>query len=165
MLNKPGSEAASEQAPAPDEVGQPTRSRTILGLNQRMFAIVAAVVVTAAAVVGFGIYKYAATDQQAEQAIDKCVTAVRGQLKSPSTAKFSSLESQISTTPESKTAYPAPSSLADLPNVKKYVVVGNIDSQNGFGATIRTHFNCTAFYSSGTFSGTHVAWIKEGSGT
>lgn len=60
---------------------------------------------------------------------------VEKQLKSPSTAEFSNMESTL-----------------QYENIFK--VTGSVDSQNSFGAMIRTNFECVVEYESAT-SGTH----------
>lgn len=57
-----------------------------------------------------------------------CEDAVKAQLKSPSTAKF-----EYATVNGSRTS--------------ELLVVGSVDSQNGFGATVRARFTCAATWS------------------
>lgn len=60
-------------------------------------------------------------DKQAESQV-ACEDVVKENLKSPSTASFSN-ETASGTDGQ-------------------YTVTGDVDSQNGFGATVRSHFTC-----------------------
>lgn len=71
------------------------------------------------------------------KAFDYCIETMKNRLKSPSSAVFPAIDESviISFTP------------LKLPSGKvktKYLVKSYVDSQNSFGAMIRTKFSCTA---------------------
>lgn len=66
-------------------------------------------------------------------AFDMCKQSVRAKLKAPSTAKFRDYFGDQA---------PVISGSGDGP----YRIVSSVDSQNGFGAMIRSSFICTAIY-------------------
>jgi hypothetical protein len=66
-------------------------------------------------------------------AFDMCKQSVRSKLKAPTTAKFRDYFGDQA---------PSISGTGDGP----YTVVSTVDSQNGFGAMIRSSFVCTAEY-------------------
>lgn len=65
-------------------------------------------------------------------AVAQCETAVKNQLKAPATAKFSG-EDYIDEDPT-------------------WLVTGSVDAQNGFGALLRSAFNCTLTRSGESFT-------------
>jgi hypothetical protein len=64
-------------------------------------------------------------DARREQATEECEDSVKDRLKAPATAQFSEVE----TTPS---------------GAESYDVAGAVDSENSFGALIRSHFTCKA---------------------
>lgn len=78
-------------------------------------------VLVLAIAVGILIYKNV-INSPAHQAIKACETYTLGELKSPSSAKFSDEQFFETDDPE---------------------VTGSVDSQNGFGAMLRSHFSCS----------------------
>ena len=70
-------------------------------------------------------------------AIQKCESAVRDQLKSPGSAKFSGVQNA----PEDPYAEPDENT-----TYKSFDLVGNVDSQNSFGALMRSTWTCTVGY-------------------
>jgi hypothetical protein len=66
-------------------------------------------------------------------AFEMCKKSVRNDLKAPSTAKFRDYFGDQA---------PSVSGTGDGP----YTVISTVDSQNGFGAMIRSRFVCTAEY-------------------
>lgn len=89
-----------------------------------LLAIIIGGLITLAAIAGF-VDSINGTDPT-EQAEDTCRAYVQHHLKAPSTAEFSTL---TAVTPDTE------------PDTR--VISGYVDSQNGFGAQIRTQFTCT----------------------
>lgn len=70
-------------------------------------------------------------EDRAQAAYDYCVEAVTDRLKAPATAQFAPLED------------------VDLQKDSgNYTIVGDVDSENGFGALIRTSYSCEVFVAS-----------------
>lgn len=93
----------------------------------RILAILAAAVVLLAAVavvLGLALRHGPAAPTGQQQAITACEDAVKSQLKAPATAKFSG-----------ETTSPSGSG---------FHVEGSVDAENGFGALIRTPWECNA---------------------
>lgn len=88
--------------------------------------IIAAVIVLV--LVGGGLFLENRSDGSLDRAMaDRCTSQVESRLKSPSTAQFSDVRAMHD-------------EAADT-----WTVEGNVDSQNGFGATVRSHFVCPDF--------------------
>ena len=73
-------------------------------------------------------------------ATEKCRVDVLDQLKSPSTAQFSGVERMGA---EDEREFVRDLAIRDEEN-PIIVIEGLVDSQNGFGAMVRTRFVCTA---------------------
>jgi hypothetical protein len=90
-----------------------------------------------AAGLGCGIYATVShsssnpAGDRGSNAVAQCESAVKNQLKAPSTAKFSG-EDYIDEDPT-------------------WLVTGSVDAQNGFGAMLRSGFNCTLTRSGESF--------------
>ena len=66
---------------------------------------------------------------------ETCVNSVKSRLKSPATATFSSFKKTLIN--QKISSYPN-----DGVTRAKWYVAGYVDSQNGFGATVRSDFEC-----------------------
>lgn len=85
-------------------------------------------VIIVIALVGGGLILEARTSGSMDQAMaDKCTSQVATRLKSPSTAEFSGVRVMHKKSDDT------------------WTVEGNVDSQNGFGATVRSRFVCPDF--------------------
>lgn len=99
-------------------------------------APVAAVMVSSAVVVG----AVSLLPNETRTATEKCRADVMDQLKSPSTAQFSEVERMGA---EDEREFVRDLTIRDDEN-PIVVIQGLVDSQNGFGAMVRTGFVCTA---------------------
>jgi len=80
------------------------------------------------------------TESERVQATKHCEEAVSGQLKAPATAQFNSHESESS------------------PGI--WTVVGTVDSENSFGAFLRSEFQCTLTLTSDTKANLTVDYLR-----
>jgi hypothetical protein len=80
------------------------------------------------------------TDSERVHATKHCEEAVSGRLKAPATAQFNSQESESS------------------PGV--WTVVGTVDSENSFGALLRSEFQCTLTLTSDTKANLTVDYLR-----
>lgn len=78
----------------------------------------------AAVVLGTLVVLGGCGDDPKQGAIDACQDWVRDQLKAPSTAEFVNVDATDSDDP--------------------YIVTGDVDADNGFGAHVRTYWHCEA---------------------
>lgn len=93
------------------------------GSGNRIF--IAAMVVVAAVVVAMIIESRSAPSKD-QSMIDRCTSMVLAKLKAPSSAQFPGGESVREWEPDGKS----------------YEITGSVDSQNGFGAMVRSDFRC-----------------------
>lgn len=84
--------------------------------------IAAAVVVVLAVAIGIGSWA-ALRPSTSDQAVTACQDIITEQLRSPATAQFTGMR-------------------IESRGVDYFYVEGQVDSQNGFGATVRTTFSC-----------------------
>jgi hypothetical protein len=95
---------------------------------------------------------------EANDAKDRCTRYVTEKLKSPSTAKFVEVRAMKTDLTDSdvsfmKSEFPA----FEASGVTAvYSVFGSLDSQNVYGAMIRSNYECRAIYQSGGFSDASV---------
>ena len=89
-------------------------------------------------IVGCGSSGGVSSDQQSDRAYIACQDYVSAQLKSPGSASFPGVSS------------------SDYPQISgsgsSYEVVGVVDSENGFGAKLRSVFDCKATVTGGSWS-------------
>jgi hypothetical protein len=127
----------TETVPTPAPPVRPARKVNVAGLIFTIvfFALCGACGVAMAA---GATHSSSSNDAQvkAMTAFDMCKNSVRNHLKAPSTAKFRDYFGDQA---------PSISGTGDGP----YTVISTVDSQNGFGAMIRSSFVCTAEYVGG----------------
>lgn len=105
----------------------------------------------------WGFVEYRSGGAVERKAVEQCESAVKDKMKSPSTAEF----------PGTRAHEGGDFVLGDIPSryqsmdaVSVWVVAGPVDAQNGFGATVRSDFNCRAIFSDGNFVGTEIGFIE-----
>ncbi len=103
-----------------------TSQKSYKGLIIGFVAFFVVCIVVAALLTHSGSNSNSSVDEESF-AISAAEELVKGQLKSPSTAKFPWGNSSFSVTK----------------NGKKYTVKGYVDAQNGFGATVRQYWTAT----------------------
>ncbi len=100
-------------------------------------------------------------DDIEDEAMDRCSTAAANQLKSPSTAEFSNVTAHE--TDSLKTMDEDYSTFDEYKNFKelsRWVVTGDVDASNSFGATVRSDFNCSAIVGDGRIVGIEFGFIQ-----
>ena len=119
--------------------------------------IAAGALVIVAVIVGFTMYG----DSTEDEAIDRCTSAVADRMKSPSTAEFSDVSAHetdsLKTIDEDYAQLDRYSSYGKL---SRWVVTGDVDASNSFGATVRSEFNCSAIVGDGTIVGVEISYIE-----
>ena len=93
-------------------------------------SLVLAIVVMLVAV--FAYKAHANASSPAHEATVTCERAVLAQLKSPATAHFGGASAS--------------------PEADSWIVTGYVDSQNGFGAVLRSNWTCPTTYTGGTWT-------------
>lgn len=115
----------------------PTPAKKPMGRGAAIFTVVLFFTLMGGCVaaVASGSHSSSSTSATTKEltAFDMCKQSVRAKLKAPSTAKFRDYFGDQA---------PSISGSGDGP----YRIVSTVDSQNGFGAMIRTDFICTAIY-------------------
>ena len=116
-------------------------------------AVPAGVIVIAGIVTGAAILvPIAEVASQKSQAVEACKTSALDQLKSPATAKFSRLAPSnfLDAFTEGKTdAQIAKMKAKAKPGYVAYIMSGSVDSQNSFGATVRSSVSCVVGFQDG----------------
>ncbi len=78
-------------------------------------------------------------------------------MKSPSTVKFSDVSAHEGGNYVKNDLDPE---YDKWPDRNAWVVTGDIDSSNSYGATVRNDFNCRAIFNDGQLVGTEVGFIQ-----
>lgn len=113
--------------------GQPTPAKKVRwGRLVALFAFIG-ICCTIGWSIGTGANKTATSANHGSMAFEMCKKSVSGHLKSPGSARFRDFYGDQA---------PSISGSGDGP----YTVVSTVDSQNGFGALLRSDFLCTATY-------------------
>lgn len=112
----------------PGEYAPPKRQRTGLLVALIAGAVVVSVTITLVALTVIGIAPWSGK----QQAIHACEDAMTAGLKSPTTAKYVNVSA-------SSTA-------------GGWDVIGQVDAQNGFGAMVRTTWECSASNQAGRWT-------------
>lgn len=91
------------------------------------------------------------TEELQKSAISKCEDAVKDQLKSPSTATFSDMKAGDLRAMASAAGL-TPTATPTITGSKPWTVTGKVDSENSFGAMLRSTVFCMMDLTDGTFS-------------
>lgn len=125
--------------------------------NRKAVWIAAGALVIVAVIVGFTVFG----DSTEDDAIDRCASAVADRMKSPSTAEFSDVTAfetdSLKTIDED---YSQMDRYSKYTTLSRWVVTGDVDASNSFGATVRSEFNCSAIVGDGTIAGVEIGYIE-----
>lgn len=124
-------EAADQDATAAGEEHE-RRQRPFSG--RRLFTLLAAA--SGFVVIGVSAILVITIPSPEERAVDECQQEVLAQLKAPATAEFGDAEAE-----ETEDGY---------------LVTGQVDAQNGFGALIRSDFRCVPIKLT---TGETIVWV------
>ncbi|WP_176224929.1 DUF2510 domain-containing protein [Rhodococcus sp. 1168] len=129
---------------------QPSRRGALIGIG-----VVVALVL--AAIVAYNVF----IDGIEDEAMDRCSSAAANQLKSPSTAEFSNVTAHetdsLKTMDEDFSTF---DEYKDFKELSRWVVTGDIDASNSYGATVRSDFNCSAIVGDGRIVGIEFGFIQ-----
>lgn len=123
-----------ETAPLPDPPAEPEPAKA----KTRM-PLVLGMLLVAAVVVGAGAAWRSSRETPSEKAVAACKADVLDKLKNPASAEFANIEPG-----------------KDDSHGKAFIVSGDVDATNGFGAQVRTGWVCVAGDTDGKWSGLAV---------
>ncbi|OQQ32245.1 hypothetical protein A6411_10585 [Prescottella equi] len=104
----------------------------------------------------WGFVEYRSSGAVEREAVEQCESAVKDKMKSPSTAEFPGTSAHEGS---DFVLGDIPARYQSMDAVSAWVVTGPVDAQNGFGATVRSEFNCRAIFSDGNFAATEIKFL------